>query len=110
LIAALAIGALVNWTSNREFSRKRQEMTIVLKQRIIVYADNNASATGRELANRIAKREFLGESDKARLEKFERERRKQSDGEKLLLLQQAAVSVAYCVALGSVVARYVTGG
>ena len=106
LITSVAIGAFTNWQLNKEFSRKRQEMTFVLKQQVILVADDDVTETGRDLGQAMMDLKFLSTYDSAKIASLKRAGDTAPNIEKLVLFQQAAAAVGYVAALSVAASRW----
>ena len=109
LIASAALGAWVNWQTNKESERKRQEMTLILKQRLLVLGDSDTKAEGRELLRQLVQKKFLEHEDQEFLTKIARETSRQIGGDKLLLWQQSLLVVGYAAALTCLLVKLSAG-
>ena len=98
LTASLVMGGFLHWTLNKSFDRKRQEMTLLIKQKCLLYSGDAAIEAGDDLFDKIANGKYLSSANKEYLEKLNKDSKRQPDEERVLLAQAVLVIVGFLIA------------
>ena len=99
LTASLAVGGFIHWALNRSFDRKRQQMTLYIKQKCRLYSGDAVFKEGDDVFKGIASAKYLSLENQEYLEKLDKESKREPNEERLLLMQGGLVILGLVVAL-----------
>lgn len=103
LTASLVTGGFLHWTLNKSFDRKRQEMTLYVKQKCLLYSGDAKIEGGDDLFEKIANGKYLSSANQEYLAKLDKDEKRQLDGERVLLAQAVLVAIGFLVAFGGAI-------
>ncbi len=98
LTVSLVVGGFLHWTLNKSFDRKRQEMTLFIKQKCLLYSGDAIIDVGDDLFDKVTNGEYLPSANQEYLEKLDKDEKRQMNEERVLLAQAILVSAGFLVA------------
>lgn len=98
LAASLVVGGFFPWTLNKSFDRKRQEMTLFVKQKCLLYSGDATIDAGDDLFKKIADGKYLSSANQEYLGKLDKDSKKAPNEERVLLAQVILVAAGFLVA------------
>ena len=99
LLVSVALGAFLNWNINKQCSLKRHYMTFLLKQEVILFADDDVDEDGRDLGNKIFSGGYLNLNDREEFSSLSKQDKKLESREKWIALQQSLLVLGYLAAV-----------
>jgi hypothetical protein len=98
LAASIGVGGYFHWALNKSFDRKRQEMTLFIKQKCLLYSGDATIETGDDIFDQIAIGEYLSSENQEHLKQLDKDSKKEPDEERMLLAQVILVAAGFFVA------------